>query len=70
MGHYDAAWYAFANELGAIAREMLELAGVDDGSHVYFPITAVGVAQGPSRPGVDEAVGLGNFYQIVLSVEW
>ena len=70
-GQYGPAWYSFSNELGAIAQEMLELAGVDDGVHVYFPIRAVNVVQGPSRPGFDAAAaGRGNFYQAVLSVGW
>jgi len=70
-GKQADAWYSFTNEVGAIADEMLQLAGVDDGSHVYLPLRELTTKTGPGRPSRDEAeANIGHCYSVILSVRW
>jgi putative component of toxin-antitoxin plasmid stabilization module len=60
------AAFAFTNKLGAIVKEMEEVAGTAG----YLDITEIALEDGPIRPGEDERVTVGDFYQVMYRVEF
>ena len=60
------AGLTFANALGDIAADILELAGTG----TYLSVTGVRVVQGPQRSHRDAAPKEGDYYQALLQVDW
>jgi hypothetical protein len=63
--HVDAEM-AFTNDIGAFFSDMEALAG----SGAYLTMTAWNIAAGPARAHPDESESEGDYYQMLIRVEW
>jgi len=63
---YADAELDFTNTIGAIISEMEALAGTSG----FLAVKHIAIHSGPARSDADEKSSTGDYYQIVLEVEW